>query len=105
MPRGGFSSSRRRRAAEGGQVEVGQVEVRQAERGRGGEGVAGRVGGPLRAPAFMRTTCRFDYEPDICKDYKETGFCGFGDNCVFLHDRTDYKSGWQMEKEWEEEQR
>lgn len=22
--------------------------------------------------------CRWDYQPDICKDYKETGFCGFG---------------------------
>lgn len=21
---------------------------------------------------------RWDYQPDICKDYKETGFCGFG---------------------------
>ena len=60
--------------------------------------------GPLRAPSFLRATCRFDYAPDICKDYKETGFCGWGDNCKFLHDRGDYKSGWQMEKEWEVEQ-
>lgn len=37
--------------------------------------------GPLRAPAFVRTTARFDYQPDICKDYKETGFCGYGDQC------------------------
>ena len=21
---------------------------------------------------------RWDYQPDICKDYKETGYCGFG---------------------------
>ena len=35
--------------------------------------------GPLRATTFVRTTCRFDYQPDICKDYKETGFCRFDD--------------------------
>ena len=27
--------------------------------------------GPIRAPTFLRATCRFDYQPDICKDYKE----------------------------------
>lgn len=43
-------------------------------------------------------------QPDICKDYKETGFCGFGDSCKFLHDRGDYKSGWQLEREWDNEQ-
>lgn len=60
---------------------------------------------PQRAPAFLRATCRFDYQPDICKDYKETGFCGYGDQCKFMHDRSDYKSGWQQEKEWDEAQR
>ena len=34
--------------------------------------------GPIRAPANLRATVRWDYQPDICKDYKETGFCGFG---------------------------
>ncbi|XP_042490680.1 zinc finger CCCH domain-containing protein 1 [Macadamia integrifolia] len=58
--------------------------------------------GPLRASAHIRSSARFDYQPDICKDYKETGYCGFGDACKFMHDRGDYKSGWQMEKEWEE---
>ncbi|KAI8809908.1 hypothetical protein BJ742DRAFT_657949, partial [Cladochytrium replicatum] len=48
---------------------------------------------------------RFDYQQDICKDYKETGYCGYGDSCKFMHDRGDYKTGWQLEKEWEEEQR
>uniref|UniRef100_A0A8D8LFM2 RING finger protein 113A n=1 Tax=Cacopsylla melanoneura TaxID=428564 RepID=A0A8D8LFM2_9HEMI len=55
--------------------------------------------GPIRAPANIRSTVRWDYQPDICKDYKETGFCGFGDSCKFLHDRTDYKYGWQLEQE------
>lgn len=57
--------------------------------------------GPLRAPANHQPTCIFDYNPSICKDYKETGYCGYGDSCKFLHDRTDYKAGWQLEKDWE----
>lgn len=55
--------------------------------------------GPIRAPAHLRATVRWDYQPDICKDFKETGFCGFGDSCKFLHDRSDYKAGWQLEQE------
>lgn len=66
---------------------------------------AGGAHGPLRASAHIRTTARFDYQPDICKDYKETGYCGFGDACKFMHDRGDYKSGWVLEKEWEEKEK
>jgi len=66
------------------------------------KGLKGFSAGPISAPTFVRTTCRFDYQPDICKDYKETGYCGFGDTCIYLHDRTDTVSGWQLEKEWEE---
>ncbi|NWR05317.1 R113A protein, partial [Paradoxornis webbianus] len=58
--------------------------------------------GPIRAPEHLRATVRWDYQPDICKDYKETGFCGFGDSCKFLHDRCDYKHGWQIERELDE---
>ncbi|XP_002169878.1 E3 ubiquitin-protein ligase RNF113A isoform X1 [Hydra vulgaris] len=58
--------------------------------------------GPIRAPAHLRSTIRWDYQPDICKDYKETGFCGFGDSCKFLHDRSDYKHGWQLERDFKE---
>eukprot|EP00968_Pinguiococcus_pyrenoidosus_P010393 scaffold822_cov250-Pinguiococcus_pyrenoidosus.AAC.1 len=61
--------------------------------------------GPLRASSSIRTICRFDFQPDICKDYKETGFCGYGDTCKFMHDRSDYKGGWQLEREWEEQQK
>ena len=61
--------------------------------------------GPLRAPTNVRGICRVDYQPDICKDYKETGFCGFGDSCKFLHDRGDYKSGWQLDQEWDAKQK
>lgn len=38
--------------------------------------------GPIRAPEHLRATVRWDYQPDICKDYKETGFCGFGGECL-----------------------
>ncbi len=54
--------------------------------------------GPLRGSAFIRTSARFDYQPDVCKDYKETGFCSYGDACKFMHDRGDYKSGWELER-------
>ena len=58
--------------------------------------------GPMRASANIRVTSRMDYQPDVCKDYKMTGYCGYGDSCKFLHDREDYKQGWQIDKEWDE---
>nr|CAD2143190.1 unnamed protein product [Meloidogyne enterolobii] len=58
--------------------------------------------GPIRATQYMRASVRWDYAPDICKDYKETGYCTFGDSCKFMHDRTDYKHGWEIERDWEE---
>ncbi|XP_047087461.1 zinc finger CCCH domain-containing protein 15-like [Lolium rigidum] len=54
--------------------------------------------GPLRASAHIRVSTQIDYQPDICKDYKLTGYCGYGDSCKFMHDRGDYKSGWQIER-------
>ena len=45
---------------------------------------AGGAHGPLRASAHIRVSARFDYQPDICKDYK---------------------SGWQLEKKWDEAER
>ncbi|MGH0154477.1 UNVERIFIED_CONTAM: hypothetical protein FKN15_046837 [Acipenser sinensis] len=57
--------------------------------------------GPIRAPDHLRATVRWDYQPDICKDYKETGFCGFGaaSSCTTA---PDYKHGWQIERELDE---
>ncbi|CAA2968654.1 zinc finger CCCH domain-containing 1 [Olea europaea subsp. europaea] len=46
-----------------------------------------------------------EFQPDICKDYKETGYCGYGDSCKFMHDRGNYKSGWQLENEWNEREK
>ena len=61
--------------------------------------------GPTLSSANIRASSRFDYQMDICKDYKETGYCGFGDSCIFLHDRSDYKTGWELEREWEAQQK
>ncbi|EON99496.1 putative pre-mrna splicing factor cwc24 protein [Phaeoacremonium minimum UCRPA7] len=57
--------------------------------------------GPVKAPTNIRTITVTDFAPDVCKDYKQTGFCGFGDNCKYLHAREDFKQGWQLDKEWE----
>ncbi|XP_069703568.1 E3 ubiquitin-protein ligase RNF113A [Periplaneta americana] len=75
-------------------------EKRDTAQGNASSGMVRK--GPIRAPANLRATVRWDYQPDICKDYKETGFCGFGDSCKFLHDRSDYKFGWQLEREMQE---
>ena len=57
--------------------------------------------GPLKTSSNVRTITVTDFAPDVCKDYKTTGFCGFGDNCKFLHAREDYKQGWQLDRDWE----
>jgi len=54
--------------------------------------------GPIRATANIRTITLVDYQPDVCKPYKDTGFCGYGDSCKFMHDRGDYLAGWQLDK-------
>ncbi|KAJ3337919.1 hypothetical protein HDU93_000306 [Gonapodya sp. JEL0774] len=80
----------------------------ETEDNKGRAGMFGQKGlraGPQRATTNVRISTRFDYQPDICKDYKETGYCGYGDSCKFLHDRGDYKAGWVIEREWEEKQR
>ena len=38
-----------------------------------------RAVGPVKAPTNVRTTTATDYAPDVCKDYKQTGYCGYGD--------------------------
>jgi RING finger protein 113A len=54
--------------------------------------------GPIRATAHIRSITLMDYQPDVCKPYKETGFCGYGDSCKFMHDRGDYLAGWQLDQ-------
>eukprot|EP01117_Protostelium_nocturnum_P001574 TRINITY_DN11900_c0_g1_i1.p1 TRINITY_DN11900_c0_g1~~TRINITY_DN11900_c0_g1_i1.p1 ORF type:complete len:314 (+),score=89.23 TRINITY_DN11900_c0_g1_i1:56-997(+) len=61
--------------------------------------------GPVRQNTVARAITRIDYQPDVCKDYKETGYCGYGDSCKFMHDRGDYKNSVELDKEWEAEQK
>ena len=39
-------------------------------------------------PLELCSSCRWLCPPDTCK---------------FLHDRSDYKSGWQLDQEWEQQ--
>ncbi|KAI1171864.1 hypothetical protein F4777DRAFT_563986 [Nemania sp. FL0916] len=57
--------------------------------------------GPMRPSTNVRMTTTMDFAPDVCKDYRKSGWCGFGDSCIFLHDRGDMKQGWQLDREWE----
>jgi len=57
-----------------------------------------RIGPQRSNNSTIRTVTIVDYQPDVCKDYKETGYCGFGDTCKFLHDRGTYLAGWQLDK-------
>jgi len=57
-----------------------------------------RIGPQRSNNSTIRTVTITDYQPDVCKDYKETGYCGFGDTCKFLHDRGTYLAGWQLDK-------
>ena len=62
------------------------------------------MGSPLCIRNLTPNLSRFDYQPDLCKDWKETGYCGFGDACKFMHDRGDYKAGWELERDWNAQQ-
>ncbi|KAL1974526.1 hypothetical protein VTN31DRAFT_4730 [Thermomyces dupontii] len=61
--------------------------------------------GPTKTATNVRMVTMIDYAPDVCKDWKQTGFCGFGDSCKFLHAREDYAQGWELDRQWEEKTR
>ncbi|KDN49356.1 hypothetical protein RSAG8_02058, partial [Rhizoctonia solani AG-8 WAC10335] len=70
----------------------------------GGEPPKAMRVGPQRGSNTIKTVTLVDYQPDVCKDYKETGYCGFGDTCKFLHDRGTYMQGWQLDTMFENSQ-
>ncbi|ODV66720.1 hypothetical protein HYPBUDRAFT_93087, partial [Hyphopichia burtonii NRRL Y-1933] len=58
--------------------------------------------GPLKpVPINIKTTTITDFQPDVCKDFLQTGYCGYGDTCKFLHIREELKQRAPVEKEWE----
>jgi len=61
--------------------------------------------GPTSASSYVRMTTYMDYKPELCADYNKSGYCGFGDNCIYIHDRTTYVSGNELDRRWEELQK
>ena len=61
--------------------------------------------GPLRAPTNIRVTSRMDHNPELCKDWFDAGYCVFGNSCIYIHDRYDYKTGWEMDRDFEKQER
>jgi RING finger protein 113A len=41
----------------------------------------GKSVGPVKAPTNMRMITLVDFAPDVCKDYKQTGFVSFSLSC------------------------
>lgn len=67
--------------------------------------VAAGTIGPLRAATTVRSTFVTDFQKGLCKDYFETGYCGFGDTCIYMHDRSSRRAGWQVDRDWEASQK
>ena len=52
-------------------------------------------------PDSIEATAVVDYQPDVCKDFWLTGYCGYGDTCKFLHIRDELRQTAPVTKDWE----
>jgi len=59
----------------------------------------------LQKKTTFKSATNIDFNPSICKDFHDSGYCSWGDSCLYAHDRTNYKRGWELDKDWEDQQR
>lgn len=52
-------------------------------------------------PKNIRTTTITDFQPDVCKDFLQTGYCGYGDTCKFIHVRNESVQKKPVVRDWE----
>ena len=52
-------------------------------------------------PKNIRTTTITDFQPDVCKDFLQTGYCGYGDTCKFIHVRNESTQKKPVVRDWE----
>lgn len=86
--------------------------VEKEEKERSAQEVQNEIGFTMRKKASgtsrqikqasnLKASTFTDYQPDVCKDFKQTGFCGYGDSCKFLHSRDDFVKGWSVVRDWD----